>query len=263
LTSYKADPEDLAFIQGDQWKLEKPGAVPDRQEAPHPHQAITDPTGEYIIVPDLGADLVRVFHVDKATLKWTPVAPLVTPAGFGPRHAAFVVLGGKTYFYLVGELSNEVSGYIVTPNADKSLTFTRFYHASTHGAGGSVPKGTKAAEIVVSPDNKFLIVSSRLEGVLKIPNFDKANSTQIPSDPLLNYAIDQATGNLTLVQTSAAGGMNPRQFSINRAGTQLAVGLQGDGRVVVINRDVATGQLKDFAASADVAGEVTAAIFDE
>lgn len=80
---------------------------------------------------------------------------------------------------------------------------------------------------------------------------------------MLNYSIDQTNGNLKLVQTAPAGGINPRQFSINKAGTQLAVGLQGDGRVVIINRDVATGQLKDFAASANVAGEVTAAIFDE
>lgn len=101
-------------------------------------------------MPDLGADLVRIFHVNKATLAWTPVAPLVTAPGAGPRHAVFVVLGGKTYFYLVNELSNELSGYTVTYNADKSLGFTRFYHTSTHGAGGSVPKGTKAAEIVVS-----------------------------------------------------------------------------------------------------------------
>jgi hypothetical protein len=41
------------------------------------------------------------------------------------------------------------------------------------------------------------------------------------------------------------------------------VGLQGDGRVVVIERDVRTGLLKDYVASANVPGEVNAAIFYE
>jgi len=115
----------------------------------------------------------------------------------------------------------------------------------------------------MQPDSKFLVVSSRGEGSLKIPNFDPKNSTQIPSDPLFNYAIDHASGNLTLLQTHPAGGMIPRQFSINKAGTRLAVGLQGDGRAVVVDRDPVTGHLQGFAASADIAGEVTCVVFDE
>ncbi len=55
----------------------------------------------------------------------------------------------------------------------------------------------------------------------------------------------------------------PRQFSINKAGTLLGVGLQGDGRAVVINRDPATGLLKDYAAAINIAGQVTSVVFDE
>lgn len=79
----------------------------------------------------------------------------------------------------------------------------------------------------------------------------------------MTFALDQETGIPKLIQTSPAGGMQPRHFSLNKAGNLVAVGLQQDGRVVIINRDVATGQLQDFAASADVEGQVTCAIFDE
>jgi 6-phosphogluconolactonase (cycloisomerase 2 family) len=113
------------------------------------------------------------------------------------------------------------------------------------------------------PDEKFLIVSSRGEGKLMIPNFDPNNCTEIPSDPIMTFTVDHDTGALDLIQTFPAGGMIPRHFSINKAGTLLAVGLQGDGRVVIIDRDVETGKLKDFIANAEGLGEVTCAIFDE
>jgi 6-phosphogluconolactonase (cycloisomerase 2 family) len=98
---------------------------------------------------------------------------------------------------------------------------------------------------------------------LTIPNFDPKNSTRIPSDPLITYSIDHETGGLSLVQVYPSGGMVPRQFSINKAGTLLGVGLQQDGRVVVIDRDPQTGKLKNFVAHADIAGQVTCVIFDE
>lgn len=115
----------------------------------------------------------------------------------------------------------------------------------------------------VKPDHKFLVVSSRGEGELTIPNFDPNNCTEIPSDPIMTFTIDHDTGALDLIQTFPAGGMIPRHFSLNKAGTLAAVGLQGDGRVVIIDRDVETGKLKDIIAHADVEGEVTCAIFDE
>lgn len=83
------------------------------------------------------------------------------------------------------------------------------------------------------------------------------------SDAILTFSVDHSCGNLSFVQEFPAGGRVPRQFSINKAGDLLAVGLQSDGRVVLIDRDVKSGLLKRFAANALVEGEVTAVIFDE
>jgi len=50
---------------------------------------------------------------------------------------------------------------------------------------------------------------------------------------------------------------------VNKAGDLVAVGLQMDGRVVVIERNVVDGTLGDFVANVDVAGQVTSVIWDE
>lgn len=85
----------------------------------------------------------------------------------------------------------------------------------------------------------------------------------IDSDSIINFSIDVETGSLTLLQAIAAGGRVPRQFSISKAGTLLAVGLQSDGRVVIIKRDPNTGKLGDFESFANIEGEITSVIFDE
>jgi 6-phosphogluconolactonase (cycloisomerase 2 family) len=99
-------------------------------------------------------------------------------------------------------------------------------------------------------------VASRGENSLSIANFDPKNSTALPSDPILTYQVNQASGALTLVQTASAGGRNPRGFKLNKAGTLVASALQDDNRVVIIERDVKTGMLGKILAWATVgAGE--------
>lgn len=94
---------------------------------------------------------------------------------------------------------------------------------------------------MLQSDNKFLIASSVGDLNLKIPAFG-AGSCIIKSEPLVNYTIED-DGSLTLLQEVAAGGNLPRQFSMNKAGTRVAVGLQNDHRVVVIERDPNTGKM--------------------
>jgi len=100
------------------------------------------------------------------------------------------------------------------------------------------------------PDQKFVIVSSRGENSLTIPAFGSSTTT-VPSDPIISFSIG-AGGELTLVQIAPAGGRNPRGFSLNKAGNLLVSALQDDNRVVVYERDVATGKLGKVVAYATV-----------
>ncbi|KAI1815796.1 Lactonase, 7-bladed beta-propeller-domain-containing protein [Poronia punctata] len=254
---------ELKVVQTETFTLDHPGTIPDRQEAPHPHQALLDPTGKFVLVPDLGADLVRVYQADTRTLRLTPVKPLAVAPGAGPRHGVFKKVLNKTYYYLVTELANTIIGYEVKYQRDNTLSFSELFTIPMHADNRPLVDTAAVAEIALTPDERFLIVSSRWEGQLTIPNFDRANQTKIVSDPLINFSIDNRTGALKKIQEFPAGGMGPRGFSINAEGNLLAVGLQGDGRVVVIKRDVRTGLLKNFVAAADVEGEVNHAIFYE
>lgn len=144
------DVKELALVQNETYTLAAPGAVPARQDAPHLHHAVLDPTGKFILVPDLGSDLVRVYKIACGSVAVTEVAPIKAVTGSGPRHAAFAVHGQNTYLYTVNELSNTISGYSVSYKSNDAPEFTRLFDFSTHGPGGSVPAGTKSAEIVVS-----------------------------------------------------------------------------------------------------------------
>lgn len=118
------------------------GPVSDRQEAPHPHEAILDPTQRYVLIPDLGADQVHVFAIDEKTTKLTPVAPLVTVPGYGPRHGAFSLdtINGNYIFYLVGELSGNLTAFKVSyDNGYGGMSFEKLATYRTLNPGESFP----------------------------------------------------------------------------------------------------------------------------
>jgi hypothetical protein len=86
---------------------------------------------------------------------------------------------------------------------------------------------------------------------------------------MFTFLISPSSGQLSQVQRFPAGGLLPRQFEINKAGTMLAVALNGDNRVVVIGRDVASGNLTGILGSLEIdvegkgPGMVTCAVWDE
>ncbi|KAF6524512.1 hypothetical protein HZS61_013011 [Fusarium oxysporum f. sp. conglutinans] len=255
------DPANLTSLNVQQFSISEPGPDPSRQEASHPHAAVVDPSKRFVLVPDLGADLIHIYGVGFGDLGLSKLDPLVVAPGSGPRHIAFVVKETKTFMYLVTELANTIIGYEVVYGGE-FIRFKEMWNSGIHGEGKDVPQGAAAAEIVISPDREFLIISSRNESTLQVPDFDTSNGT-IPSDPLVSFKIDSETGHLTLQQDIPCGGRFPRHFSTNKAGTLVAVALQSDSRVVIIERDAKTGIMGDFIAYAELEGEVTAVIFYE
>jgi len=107
-------------------------------------------------MPDLGADLVRVFSIDPETLLLTAETPLQTLPGSGPRHAAFwnpygvFSPNGTTYMFLVSELANNVTSYRVSYPSTGGMAFEQVWQSGTYGPDLVVPAGNAAAEITVS-----------------------------------------------------------------------------------------------------------------
>lgn len=131
-----------------------PGPVASRQDAPHPHGVVVDPTGRFVLVPDLGADLVRVFHINLSTGLLEQVEALAVKPGTGPRHGVFWTPRGlnstssQIYFYLVQELSNELTGFRVSYPGNR-ISFAQIHEGSTFG-DEPAPGGSKAAELAIS-----------------------------------------------------------------------------------------------------------------
>ncbi|KAF2467234.1 3-carboxymuconate cyclase-like protein-like protein [Lindgomyces ingoldianus] len=242
-----------------------PGPRPE-QEASHVHEAIIDPTKEYLFFPDLGADVVRIYKIDPATSLLTEQPSLKADAASGPRHAVFWSPSGMSYgrkpvyLFVIHELANKIVSWKVN-YATSGLTFTRIQDIGLYGTTPQ-PNGTRAAEIVVSPDNRFIISSNRNATIFSVPNPDPSNSTKIPSDSLTTFTPSE-DGKLTFQSLSPSGGSFPRHFSLNKDGSMVAVGNQNSGSVVVWMRDVKTGKFGDRVATAENLGQVTNVIWDE
>ncbi|CEI70650.1 hypothetical protein FVEN_g863 [Fusarium venenatum] len=242
--------------------IEKIGPIPSRQEAAHLHHVIIDPTGKYVITPDLGGDVVRVWSFDKDKL--APIAEvgaLKAPAGSGPRHGFFKVSKtGETFFIFNGELDQKVYSYRVKYTRT-GLSFTKVFEITSLNAKFP-PNTAPISEIAMSPDERFVVVSNR----------EKSFATSIEarsgsSDTLTTFLIKD-NGTLEPVQAAPSGGWLPRQFSFNKAGDKIAVGHQVNQTVVIWKRDVKTGKIiteqeGGKLAQIKLTGDVVATIWDE
>ena len=139
-------------MQNITFSLSQPGPLKESQAAPHPHQTFVDPTGRYILVPDLGADLMRVFSWDSAHGLLTAHEALQVKKGSGPRHGTFWRPsggGGSTYLYVVSELDASLTGFEVFYLEGGGLDFKEIYRGGTVG-NESTHQGIAPAEIVVA-----------------------------------------------------------------------------------------------------------------
>lgn len=266
VTVWETDAQgSLKHLQDITYTLEKPGPDPlGRQDAPHEHQALLDPTGKYIVVPDLGADLVRVFCFDPETLLLSAHDPLSVKAASGPRHGVFwksPETHGETYYYLVSEFANTLTGFRVTYPKSGGLKFEQIFEKSTHG-DKEAPPGNAAAELHISPDHRFLIVSNRNDSSLQIDNLDPKNSTKEASDSLSNWSLNK-DGTAEFKQLVAAGGSFPRTFTLNWDGSMVAVALQQSSHVVLLQRDPKSGDIGTPIANTQLPGQLTSIKWDE
>lgn len=273
LTTYKVNPKDASFATSQvfNFTLAKPGPNAARQAAPHPHQVLLDPKKRYFLVPDLGADLVRVFHIDPVTLQVSPRDSIPVVPGSGPRHGDFEIVHNSAngeehiYFYLVTELASTITSYHVTYlPADAGLKLDPVMSMKTYGNNTNpIFNGTAAAEIVI--DSGEIIVSNRNATLFHISNPDPKNLTAVPSDTLATFKLSEAgDGNFANPKLTPAGGSFPRQFSLSPEGDLVAVGLQNDGRVVLYGRCGMSGGLgKDILASVDIEGQVTSVVWGD
>ncbi len=189
-----------------------------RQKSPHAHAAVPDPTGRFLLAPDLGADRIFVYRFDRRSRMLTPASTpfLQLPPGTGPRHLVFAPDG--QFAYLVSELSAEV--WVLRWNAVAGTLQVE----STLSIG--VPDGPRSAsEIAISPDGAYLYVGDRA------------------TDGIVVFAIDRRNGAITEVQRAPVGGRTPWSFALSPDAHWIVVTNQASDSITVLPRNRITGRL--------------------
>ncbi|KAK7737598.1 hypothetical protein SLS63_002727 [Diaporthe eres] len=164
------------------------GPNAERQGASHIHQVVIDPTGKFMVAPDLGEVCVHVYRVQNSP-SISSLTDIQLPPGSGPRHGVFQKFGKKTFFHVVSELANTVTSFKVSYDGNSSLSMTQTGQVSTFG-DKPVPAGALAGEIIISPEGS-ITVSNRLDNSFTIPSLDPSNPTQEESDSLAVFKSDK------------------------------------------------------------------------
>jgi 6-phosphogluconolactonase len=189
------------------------------------HLIAADPSNHFVFVPCLGADHVAqyLFDASARSLTANAVAALPTANGAGPRHLAFAPDG--VHAYLIDETDSTLSA-LALDGATGRLAMLQTVTTRAAGASGN----NTTAEVLVHPSGKFVYGSNRGD------------------DNIVVFAIDAASGMVSLVDHTSTQGMTPRSFAIDPTGTFLYAANQNSGTVVPFAIDAATGTLTPTAA---------------
>ena len=182
------------------------GPNPDRQTGPHAHMVVSTPNSRSILVVDLGTDRLMLFDLNLERGTLSPVDPpwVQLPPGTGPRHLAFHP--HRNFVYVISELQSTVTVFRYTVRQDTIEAPQTISTLPVDFTGQNL-----GAEIKMAPSGRFVYISNRGHNSLAI------------------YAVDQETGQLSLVGHEATQGSGPRDFTIDPIRRTAAGGQPGFG----------------------------------
>ncbi|POS68596.1 hypothetical protein DHEL01_v213010 [Diaporthe helianthi] len=227
------------------------GPNKERQSAAHIHQVVLDPTGKFIVAPDLGYDRVHVFSLHNSSYLLTQLDGVGLEPSSGPRHGVFHTAGKNTFFHVVSELANNITSFNVTYDGKNSMSMTQIGKVSTFG-NKAVPSGALAGEIIISEEG-YITVSNRLDNSFLIPNVDPSVADPEQSDSLAVFKVD-SQGKLSFVNLYPVGCQSPRQIQTNKEGSLIAAACMANNRVVVMQRNSTSGEIGQFVANYTLPG---------
>ncbi|MFD7496190.1 lactonase family protein [Streptomyces sp. NPDC059832] len=196
------------------------GPNADRQRAPHAHQVLPDPSGNWVLGVDLGTDSVRICALDTTTGTLKLHGETALRPGTGPRHLAFHPAGGHAY--VLNELEptvttcrwNAAAG-VLEPVGETSVLPAEPAEDSD--------AATYPSEVVVSHDGRFLWTANR------------------GHDSISVLALDATGEKATLVTTVDCGGHWPRDLALDPTGRRLYAANERSGDVTWFDIDPETG----------------------
>jgi 6-phosphogluconolactonase (cycloisomerase 2 family) len=195
-----------------------PALSPGQATGAHTHGVVFTNDDRFAFVAELGLDRIYTYRVDPMKPALTPSTPpfVTVSAGSGPRR--LVLSPNDRFLYVNHETDSRVSVFAVDEGR-----LSEIQQISTLPAGFSGRNTT--AEIQIDRAGRFLYVSNR------------------GADTIAMFAVDPATGTLTLREFFPALGRTPRNLTIDPSGRYLFVSNQRSNNVVVFAIDAATGRL--------------------
>ncbi|MFF0754157.1 lactonase family protein [Streptomyces sp. NPDC004267] len=192
------------------------GPVADRQEGPHAHQVLPDPSGRWVLAVDLGTDSVTVGALDPATGVLRAHGGTALRPGTGPRHLVFHPAG--RHAYLLNELEPTLTVCRWDPEAGVLTPLGETPVVPESATGPQYP-----AEVVADPGGRFLWASVR------------------GGDTLAVLALDATGEEARLVASVPCGGRWPRDLTLGPSGRHLYAANQHSGDVTWFTVDPDTG----------------------
>lgn len=184
------------------------GVAP-RQLAPHPHQIVHDAERRRVLVPDLGADLIRVVDLDAEnphSVRYTGARDIRLHRGAGPRH---LVIAGR-FAVVANELDRTVSSVDLDSGAE--IDHVR--------VGAPAPAGAFGLSAIRRTAPDTVVVADRAVGRLHAVLFDP-RSGRIGGE----------------VGATGCGGDHPRDMEVTADGRHLVVANQASDGISVVSLD--------------------------
>ena len=166
---------------------------PVRQTNAHPHHVVIDPSGRFVLVPDLGLDRILVYEVRESVgrLEMVETGSLLLPAPSGPRHLCFNAAGNRVY--AVHEL---VSAIRVLSFDARSGALAILQTVSS--APSSFEGNNGLADVHMHPSGRFVFATNR------------------GHDSVVTCAIDPSTGDVRAGSWFTAPDFKPGDCTMER-----------------------------------------------
>ncbi|HLZ09973.1 MAG TPA: lactonase family protein [Chloroflexota bacterium] len=193
---------------------------PVNQKGPHAHSVNIDRSNRFALVCDKGIDKVMVYRIDRKPGQLVPNSPpfVIARPGSAPRHLAFHPSG--RYAFVINEIASTLTSYAFD---GETGALAEIETVSTLPSDYLEKNST--ADIRVHPNGKFVYGSNR------------------GHNSIASFAIDEATGRLTILGYTSTQGATPRNFNLDPSGAFLLAANQNSDTIVAFAVDPKTGAL--------------------
>jgi 6-phosphogluconolactonase len=194
------------------------GAPTDVVELKGPKQVQADPTGQFVIVNDLGLDKTLVFQLNGPEGKLIPHSELAAEPGAGPRQLAYHPLG--RWVYRLNELNNTMTAleWVAATGELRNIQSLSTLPEDFKGQNAT-------AQVLVAPYGKYVYGSNRGRNTITL------------------FHMEAATGEMTFKGERETQGDAPSSFAIDPNGDFLFAANEASDEIVGFRIDRETGEL--------------------